>query len=274
MSTSRRVGSKDPTLTTVHPGASHSPCTTGVVLSVQAAIREAPLTASSALPTASAEKPSSASVSAARARFRGVGLHSRTDFRSRTRAIARTWARAWVPEPSTARSVLSGVASASTATALAAAVRRVVTAAPSMTATRRPVTGSSTETTAWIVGSPAAALPGLTLPNFATAPESAESRETYAKTTLSSKRLGCMIFAGRSAAPEPSAVKAARCEAMAVSASSRRVTCDPERKRTSSVIPSSCPDFPSRNPSGDQDRWATASRWGRTWSSRSRLVRR
>lgn len=83
-----------------------------------------------------------------------------------------------MPEPRTARRVASGAARASTATALPAAVRRVVTAVPSMTATSCPVTGSRALITAWIVGSPARALAGLTLPNFATAPVSADSRET------------------------------------------------------------------------------------------------
>lgn len=54
--------------------------------------------------------PWAVGVSAGWARFREAGLHSRTDFRSRTRAITRTWARARVPEPSTARSMLPGVA--------------------------------------------------------------------------------------------------------------------------------------------------------------------
>ncbi len=255
----------------MQPGASHAPWTTGVVLRVQAATSEASRTASSGVLTGSTAMPSSAvRVSAARVRLRSVGLHSRADFRSLTRARARTWARAWVPEPRTARSALSGPASASTATALPAAVRRVVSAVPSSTATRRPVTGSSAVTTACTVGSPAAALPGLTLPIFATGPVSADSRERYANITLSSKRLGCMIFPGRSAAEEPSATKAARCEAMAASQESSRVTWSPERKRTSSVIPSSYPGGPRRN----QDQWATASRWGRWWSRRSRLVRR
>lgn len=241
------------------------------MLSVQAATSDAPVTASSAVPTASTARPSSVvSACAARARLRSVGLHSRTDFSSRTLATARAWARAWVPEPRRARSALPGVDRASIATALAAAVRSVVIAVPSMTAAGRPVTGSSTVMTAWTVGRPDAALPGLTLPIFATAPVSADSRETYAKTTLSSKRLGCMIFPGRSAASAPSAVKAARCEAIAASRQSRRETWSPVRKRTSSVIPSSCPDGPRRN----QDSCPTASRWGRWWSRRSRLVRR
>lgn len=80
-----------------------------------------------------------------------------------------------MPEPRRPSSALSAVASASRATALAAAVRRVVTAVPSMTAASCPVTGSSALITACTVGSPAAVLAGLTLPNLATAPVSADS---------------------------------------------------------------------------------------------------
>ena len=258
---------------------------------------------------------SAASRRAARARRSGVGLQIRTALRSRTRATQRAWARAWVPEPSTPSSALSGVASASKATALAAAVRRVVTAVPSMTAASCPVAGSNALITAWIVGSPAAALPGLTLPTLATAPVSADSRARYANTTLSSNPLGCMIFPGSSAVPSPSAVKASRWERIAASVSSRSVTCSRERWRTSSVIPLPfpCPHrchhgpgvrvtpvvvtrSSARPPAAarrwgrwrragrlraarvdvvDQTRWpTTASRWGRSWSSRSRLVRR
>ncbi len=72
VSTSLRVGSKEPTLTTAHPGASSAPVPTGVLLSVQAATIGRPATASSAVSTALVATPSSvARRRAARARRAG-----------------------------------------------------------------------------------------------------------------------------------------------------------------------------------------------------------
>lgn len=130
----------------------------------------APRTASRADAAAATGSSSSRASPAATVQVPGWRQAIATSVRGRTAAIARTCARPWTPQPTTARREASRGARWSAATALAADVRSVVTASPSMIATGRPSTGSWTVTSAATVGRPRAALPGLTLPNLATAP--------------------------------------------------------------------------------------------------------
>src|SRR4029450_13036748 len=84
------------------------------------------------------------------------------------------WPRPVQPDrtagPTPAALLAPGGASSVAARALATEVRRAVRVVPSTIATSRPSSGSRTRTVALTVGRPAAALPGLTLPNLLTAP--------------------------------------------------------------------------------------------------------
>ena len=144
-SSSRCSGTVEPIDTSSTPGASHSPSRIGVSSRERAAATtmSAPATASAALATAAhGTRSSRSSVGAARSRFAGFGLKSRTLRSVRTAASARTCACASAPLPSTPSVAGRRGASRSTATAEVAAVRSAVMCRASTSATSSPVSWS------------------------------------------------------------------------------------------------------------------------------------
>ena len=88
----------------------------------------------------------------------------------RAARTARICHSAWTPAPITVSVSASGRARSRVPTPEAAPVRMAVTAAPSSSARGCPVLASNQTTSAWIVGNPRSALPGMTVTSLTVAP--------------------------------------------------------------------------------------------------------
>src|SRR5581483_1453217 len=138
VSSSRVVGTLEPTALTCTPGFSHSRRTTGSASAVTVQRTSASRTASSALPTLSA--PSS---------VLPLALHTSTRSKPRTACIASRCERACVPVPRIASVPTSARASRRVATADTAAVRTAVIPPAFTIARGSPVSPSNSATNPW-----------------------------------------------------------------------------------------------------------------------------
>ena len=138
------------------PGFRSDPSKTGVAEVVAVQITSASATASEAFSASVmvAGAQGLATVSSAKARDRSASrLKIETDSIARTVQTASSCVRACTPDPSIATRLATDLARRSVAAPEPAPVRMAVRVPPSMSAIGIPVSGSSTSTSAWMVGS-------------------------------------------------------------------------------------------------------------------------